>query len=48
MRNTKMLHMGAPIIKEDVGAAKKMGRVPSEVVIREGFLEEEASKHSLA
>lgn len=43
-----MLNMGALIIKEDTGASKRMRRVPSAVVITEGFLEEEASKHSLA
>ena len=40
--------MGIPIIKKYAGAARRMGRVPSAVVIGEGFLGEEASKHSLA
>lgn len=38
--------MWAPVIKEDAVAANRMGRVPS-VVIKEGFLEETASKPNL-
>lgn len=38
--------MRAPVVKEDAGAAKRVGRVRSAAVIKEGFLEEAASKHT--
>lgn len=44
--NTKVLNMRAPVVKEDAGAAKRVGRVRSAAVIKEGFLEEAASKHT--
>lgn len=39
--------MWAPMIKEHAAVANRMGRVPAAVVIKEGFLEEAASKLSL-
>lgn len=47
MGNAKVPHMWAPVIKEGAGAVKRIGRVPSAAVIKEGFPEEAASKHSL-
>lgn len=43
-----MHHMGAPKIKEDARAANRMGTALIAVVTREGFPEEETSKHHLA
>lgn len=44
--NTKVLNLWAPVVKEDAGADKRMGRVHSAAVIKEGFLEEAACKHT--